>query len=332
MHLSTLFNIISLAALVVVGGVSAQDENPTFFTKCATPGQVALTFDDGPSQFTPTLLGHLAKENVTATFFVLTVSNDEFGKNMKQAFDAGHQIALHSSTHADMNKLAPSAILEEYTKNLASVKSIIGLSPATARPPFGNCNPACAKVLQDQMKLNVVQWNCDSNDWQYEGKVADQPKLFSNMQAIINPSNPKTDSFITLQHDIKDYSVAYVPQIIKMIKDKGYTFVTVEKCIGKQAYVESAVAKGAPATAKTVPAPAKAAPAPAASSPAVKAAAAPAAAPPAAAAYPSNAPAPAPAKAAFAEASKTPSASSANKFTSSFGSTLAGLILGFLMY
>src|SRR4051794_23221919 len=103
------------------------------------------------------------------------------------------------------------------------------------------------------MGLTVVQWNCDSNDWQYEGKPADIPKTFTNMEAIINPSNPKADSFITLQHDIKDYSVEFVPKIIDMIKAKGYTFVTVEQCIGKAAYV----GKTAPAPgAATVPAPA----------------------------------------------------------------------------
>lgn len=192
------------------------------------------------------------------------------------------------------------------------------------RPPFGNCNAACAKVLEGQMGLNVIQWNCDSNDWQYEGKVADQPKLFTNMQTIINPSNPKVDSFITLQHDIKDYSVAYVPKIIDMIKGKGYTFVTVEQCTGLQAYVEGK-AGAAPAPA----APAAAAPAAGKKAPPATAPA-PAPAPAAAdAAYPPSSPAP---TAAFAESPTPSSTSSADKITSAFGLNLVGLIFGLLMY
>ncbi|CAG8712276.1 7062_t:CDS:2, partial [Rhizophagus irregularis] len=238
MHLSfTFFNLISVATLAVLGGVSAQDEGPNYVFKCKTPGEVALTFDDGPSPFTPKLLEHLAAAKIPATFFVLGTAVKEFPDALKAAYNAGHQIALHSNTHADMNTLAPAKILDEYTINLNAVKTTIGITPKMARPPFGNCNAACAKVLEGQMGLNVIQWNCDSNDWQYEGKVADQPKLFTNMQTIINPSNPKVDSFITLQHDIKDYSVAYVPKIIDMIKAKGYTFVTVEQCTA--AFAES---------------------------------------------------------------------------------------------
>jgi pyruvate/2-oxoglutarate dehydrogenase complex dihydrolipoamide acyltransferase (E2) component len=141
------------------------------------------------------------------------------------------------------------------------------------------------------------------------------------MKTIIDPSNPKTDSFITLQHDIKDYSVEYVPKIIDMIKAKGYTFVTTEQCLGGKipAYKDG---KAAPAPAA---APAKAAPAPAAAP--AKAAPAPAAAPAADPAYPT---------AAFAESptpSSSPAASSADKITSAYGLKLVGgLIFGFLMY
>ena len=70
------------------------------------------------------------------------------------------------------------------------------------------------------MNLTVIQWNCDSNDWQYEENVADQPKTFTNIAGIINPSNPKTDSFITLQHDTKDYTIEFVPKIIELISSK----------------------------------------------------------------------------------------------------------------
>jgi peptidoglycan/xylan/chitin deacetylase (PgdA/CDA1 family) len=81
------------------------------------------------------------------------------------------------------------------------------------------------------MGLTIVQWNCDSNDWQYTN-VEDQPKLFTNIANKINPSDPTIDSFITLQHDIKDYSIEYIPKIIDLISGKGYKFVTVEQCLG----------------------------------------------------------------------------------------------------
>jgi hypothetical protein len=150
-----------------------------------------------------------------------------------------------------------------------------------------------------KLGLTVTQWNCDSNDWRYEATPADHPKTLSNIADIINPSNPKTDSFITLQHDIKDYSVDYVPQIIELIQGKGYKFVTIEECLGGKikAYSNGAPAGGAPATKEPE-------------------------APPAQPAY-AEAPAPS------APAPSTP-VSSAGKVVSTFSLTLIALAFGFL--
>jgi hypothetical protein len=183
------------------------------------------------------------------------------------------------------------------------------------RPPFGNCNAACAKVLTGDMGLTVVQWNCDSNDWQYENNVADQPKTFTNIADIINPSNPKTDSFITLQHDIKDYSVEFVPKIIELIKGKGYSFVTVEQCLGgKIPAYKGKAAGGAPAPAGADPPadpPAESAP------PAYIASSG---ATPSASGMPENAPA----------SSMPANANSAGKLSSAFSLTLICLAFGLL--
>jgi peptidoglycan/xylan/chitin deacetylase (PgdA/CDA1 family) len=125
---------VTLVALAAVG-VLAQDEGPGFVTKCASPGQVALTFDDGPSPFTPKLLEYLAAAKVTATFFVLGKSiNEANGKaTLKATFDAGHQIALHSNTHADMNTLSPDGVQDEFTLNIKAVFDAIGVEPLIAR-------------------------------------------------------------------------------------------------------------------------------------------------------------------------------------------------------
>src|SRR5436190_921632 len=130
-YLSTIFISLALVATVV----SAQDDVTVFVFKCTTPGQVALTFDDGPSPFTAKLLGYLATAKVPATFFVLGKAvNEQGGKEaLKAAFDAGHQIALHSNTHADMNTLTPAAIRDEYEINLKAVIDTIGVRPLMAR-------------------------------------------------------------------------------------------------------------------------------------------------------------------------------------------------------
>jgi peptidoglycan/xylan/chitin deacetylase (PgdA/CDA1 family) len=134
MYSSIIFNVILLVALAIVS-VSAQDEGPGFITKCAKPGFVALTFDDGPSPFTPKLLGYLKKSSIRATFFVLAKHiNEKNGKEiLKDTYEAGHQIALHSDTHPDMNTISPQEIRKQYETNLKAVFDTIGVHPIMAR-------------------------------------------------------------------------------------------------------------------------------------------------------------------------------------------------------
>ena len=66
----------------------------------APPKLVCLTFDDGPSRTTPTVLEALAAEGVPATFFVTaSESNEKHLPLIRAAQQAGHEIALHSASH-----------------------------------------------------------------------------------------------------------------------------------------------------------------------------------------------------------------------------------------
>lgn len=258
MHLNQFIKyLLVLSSMVMLS--SAQDDGNGFVFKCKTPGQVALTFDDGPSAAnTPKLLKTLDTKNIKATFFVLAVNvNEGNNKNiLKQTFEKGHQIALHSSTHSDMNKLPPAKVKEEYVKNIEAVKDTIGKSPNYARPPFGNCNAACAKVMKE-LGLTVTQWNADSQDWQYAQAKEKQSLTVKNLIDVIGKGNPKVDSFITLQHDIQSFSVDFTPEIIDKIAGFGYKFVTVSDCLGNKptAYKEGDNIKTAPTTPAAAPAP-----------------------------------------------------------------------------
>ena len=62
-------------------------------------GTIYLTFDDGPSAtITPKILKILKEKKVPATFFVINHSNN-LNYLIKQEYDEGHTVALHSYTH-----------------------------------------------------------------------------------------------------------------------------------------------------------------------------------------------------------------------------------------
>lgn len=65
-------------------------ERPSYYGN----GSIYLTFDDGPSYLTKEILDILDEEGIKATFFVTSG-----GEYVKRAYNSGHTIALHTSSH-----------------------------------------------------------------------------------------------------------------------------------------------------------------------------------------------------------------------------------------
>ena len=207
--------------------VLEKKETPEETTPVASNGKkIYLTFDDGPGPYTEQLLDILKKHNVQATFFVV-------GKNctpeiLKRIVDEGHAIGLHSTNHTY------SAIYrseEAFVKDLLDmqkyVKDTTGVETFLLRFPGGSSNTVSKNYSIGIMKKLVKKvrelgfqyfdWNVDSGD-AYLAK--DKDTVFNNITKGVAPF---TNS-IVLQHDIKDFSVAAVEDVIVWATENGYTF------------------------------------------------------------------------------------------------------------
>ena len=98
--------------------------------RCVKPNTVALTFDDGPREFTEQMLDTLKQYNFTATFFV---TGNNFGKgaidttptwsNLIQRMIAeGHQVASHTWSHYNLSGLNQTARLQQVRFTLAGMR------------------------------------------------------------------------------------------------------------------------------------------------------------------------------------------------------------------
>ncbi len=86
-----------------------------------------LTFDDGPSAVTPTILEVLKQENVKASFFVLGSRVEAMPDIIKRIYEEGHYIANHGYSHTySAIYSSPQAVLDEYNKCNEAVKKAIG--------------------------------------------------------------------------------------------------------------------------------------------------------------------------------------------------------------
>lgn len=175
---------------------------------------IALTFDDGPNPTTtPQLLKTLSAANVPATFFALGEEAKAYPNIIKEEADRGNEVASHTWDHKDLVTLSAEQQKEEIESANQLVNQITGKNVTFFRPPYGSYN----KSVLSQTNLSAVNWSVDTNDWRYR----------TSAPVVQNVSTYAHDGAIILMHDIHQWSVDAVPQIIQNLKAQGYTFVTV---------------------------------------------------------------------------------------------------------
>lgn len=189
---------------------------------------VYLTFDDGPSKYTGELLDILAKYNVKATFFVTNI-NSSYSYYIKQAYEQGHTIALHTSSH---NYSTVYASVDAYFNDLSAinetVKNMTGSYSKLVRFPGGSSNTvsrnystgimtSLSKMLEER-GYKYFDWNVSSGD--ASGTIL-SPSQYANN--IINGLG-NGSYYIVLQHDTNINSIRSVETVIEYGMAHGYTF------------------------------------------------------------------------------------------------------------
>lgn len=129
------------------------------------PGELALTFDDGPNpSWTPLLMDILARFGVKATFFMLGRFAAEEPRLTRHITDAGHLIGNHSWSHANLALSTATRIREELTRGKDALEQITGKPLRYFRPPFGNRRPYVLRAARE-MDMIPVLWNAMTSDW-----------------------------------------------------------------------------------------------------------------------------------------------------------------------
>ena len=129
------------------------------------PGQLALTFDDGPNPaWTPRLIDILAQHKVLATFFMVGKFVKEEPELARRVTDAGHLIGNHTWSHPDLSRTRPADVLNELTRTSDILAGITGKPVVYFRPPFGARRPYVLKLAR-QLGLIPVTWNAMTTDW-----------------------------------------------------------------------------------------------------------------------------------------------------------------------
>jgi len=192
----------------------APEGDPDFLA----PGEVVLTFDDGPSpSSTRSILSALALECTKATFFVLGEMVAAHPDVLREIDAQGHTIGTHTWSHRNLRRLSDANMKAEIESTFAAVETGVGHPVAPFfRYPYLSSTEASKDYLKSR---NIAQFaiDIDSFDWRSR-----------NPQSVIRrveASLIRHGRGIILLHDIHASTAAAVPGILALLKAKGFKVV-----------------------------------------------------------------------------------------------------------
>ncbi|GAA1595957.1 glycosyltransferase [Kribbella sancticallisti] len=201
-------------------------------TASPKPKTIALTFDDGPDPvWTPQILDLLKQHDARATFFVVGVEVAAQQELTRRINDEGHQLGLHTFTHADLAALPDWRRSFELRQSQLILAGAAGVSTPLLRPPYSSKAEAVAdedwsgiKYARELGYLTVLTTQ-DSEDWRRLG-----------VERILTSSRPVGDAGqILLVHDAggdRSQTVAALAVLIPELKARGFRFETVSETVG----------------------------------------------------------------------------------------------------
>ena len=180
--------------------------------------RIALTFDDGPGEYTDELLDCLEQNNAHATFFMLGQNVVNWESTVQRMVDLGCEIGNHTWDHPSqtLTNMAIDDVVTEFQKTDDALVQACGQSASVARAPYGAAN----QDIYDAVQKPFFMWSLDTEDWKLMNADADY-------DAVMN--GDLTDGSIILMHDIHEPSVQAALRLIPDLVAKGYKLMTVSE-------------------------------------------------------------------------------------------------------
>lgn len=192
-----------------------------------------LTFDDGPSSITHSVLDILKKYNVKATFFVINSGN--YNKaTLQREVNEGHTIGLHAYDHNyAIAYKDDNSYLDGIDKLRAKVKADTGFDSHYIRFPGGSSNTISKRYSKGIMSritktakqrgYKYYDWNVDDDD---AGRARTADDCYNNVIKELRPNR----SNIVLMHDFGTNKkiLEALPRIIEYCQKNGYKMLPID--------------------------------------------------------------------------------------------------------
>lgn len=189
---------------------------------------VALTFDDAPLAADAEVLRLLAREGVKATFYCIGANIEKDPAAAAAIAAAGHELGNHTYSHKRMVLKTPGFVAREIESTDALIRAAGYKGPVTFRPPYGKKLLALPWYL-GRRGVTTVTWDLEPDTF-FPGDAARIEEY------VLNGAAPGS---IILLHALCGEACAAdraaLPGIIKGLKSRGYSFVTVSRLLALRA-------------------------------------------------------------------------------------------------
>lgn len=192
-----------------------------------TENVVALTFDDGPTAQTDTVLALLRRLDVKATFFLMGVDLERHPTEGPKLVAAGHQLGNHTYSHPVMIGKSQAFIRREIETTDSLIRQVGYRGDILFRPPFGKRLFGLPFYLR-QTHRKTILWDVEPES--FDTVARNSAAITQHVLAHTRPG-----SIILLHVMYKgDASIAAIRGIVTGLRQRGYQFKTVSELLTYQ--------------------------------------------------------------------------------------------------
>jgi peptidoglycan-N-acetylglucosamine deacetylase len=199
---------------------------PIVYRAPGRPNAVALTFDDGPSQWTAEIAAALETHGCRGTFFVRGAAAEERPEAVAALAQAGHEVGNHLWSHTDPARQTPGALRAEIERTAAAIASATGTRPDLVRPPYCGAPRRVAWAARRGGASVIALRSVDPADWNADSAA----EIVEHVLAEVGPGD------IVCLHDgvvpgtsgktTRSATAAAVEQLVPSLLDRDLRPVT----------------------------------------------------------------------------------------------------------
>ena len=179
-----------------------------------TKPMVAITYDDGPSQFTDDFVELFNEYDSQATFYEVGDRIDEFEEESAVLGKSIHELGNHTYTHQNLTRVSTDGMNSQVNRCNEKLRKIGATQDTiTVRPPEGGFNAN----VKENLAAPIIMWSVDTLDWKSRNADSVHKVATTNIK----------DGDIILMHSLYESTLEASKRIVPELKEQGFQLVTV---------------------------------------------------------------------------------------------------------